>query len=90
MMAVRNTSNMHIINLWIDKRNHNVTCTVGNQKTLMEVSKSTRVHKHPALLRVCYGAIVTQETATASLVVNASPVHCDIDRVRGGVVVGAQ
>lgn len=90
MMAVRNTWNMHNINLWIDKRYHNVAGTVGSQKTLMEMSQSTRMHKHPALLRVCYGAIVAQETATASLVVNASPVHCDIDRVRGGVVVGPQ
>lgn len=54
-------------NLWINKRYHNVTCSICHRKAFMIMSKTTRMHERPSQTQFSCIAIVPYETTTTSL-----------------------
>ncbi len=74
----------------IDERYHDVSCAFGYRQALVVVGQPSGVHQHPPLLGASHAAVVPEEVAAAPLVVDAGVVHGDVDRVRGGVMMGSQ
>jgi hypothetical protein len=53
--------------LRVDEGDHDVAGATGHGQSLVVVRQPARVHEHPALLGVRYGAVVPDETAAAAL-----------------------
>lgn len=80
--------------IWVLSRihegDHDVTRARGHSQTLMIVRQPPGVYQHPAWLRVCDRAIVSDEPAPSALVVDSRLIQGDVDGIRGRVVVRPQ
>lgn len=54
----------------IHKRDHDVSCALGDQQALVVVRQSARMHQQPPRLSVAHGAVVPNETTPTAFEVH--------------------
>lgn len=74
--------------LGVNKGHCNVAGSFGGWETFMVVGQASRMHEGPPFPWSSNGAVVAQEPAASSLVVDANSVQGDVDGEGGRVVVG--
>jgi len=81
--GVGSTGSVNVAGLWINKRDHDVPCSLSNRQTLVVMCQSPRVHQHPSEPCVCDTAVVTDEPAPTSL---QSEVTCMFNPIQSGAL----